>query len=56
MKNPDKIFFSGFAADPEFDSSYGYEDLCDFDFDAIPDQFQNISISDDPDELDWDVF
>jgi hypothetical protein len=54
MDKSDRIYFSNFAADPEFESIYEYDDLYDFDFDGNPDQSrENIKI-DDSDEFLWD--
>jgi len=54
MNNPDRIYFSNLAADPEFESIYEYDELYDFDFDGNPDQsLENIKL-DDSDEFLWD--
>ena len=55
MKDPDRIYFSDFVVDPEFESIYEYDDLCDFDFRENSDYCQDNSGSDDPDDLAWDI-
>ena len=55
MKDPDRIYFSNLAVDPEFESIYEYDDLYDFDFRENPDYYQDNSGSDDPDDLAWDI-
>ncbi|MEJ2283351.1 MAG: hypothetical protein P8X85_07145 [Desulfobacterales bacterium] len=32
MQHHDRIYFSNFAADPEFESIYEYDELYDFEF------------------------
>ncbi|MGD9300754.1 MAG: hypothetical protein PVI13_04225 [Desulfobacterales bacterium] len=56
MNASDRIYFSNFDVDPEFESLYYYNDLCELDFEANPDSFGNDSDLDDPDDFAWDVF
>ena len=49
MKDPDRIYFSDFVVDPEFESIYEY------DFRENSDYCQDNSGSDDPDDLAWGI-
>ena len=55
MNKSDKIYFSNFDVDPEFESLYEYDDLYEWDFEASPDHFENDHGNDDPDDLAWDI-
>jgi hypothetical protein len=54
MNNSDRIYFSDFDVDPEFETLYEYEDLYELDFEENPGRFEEDSGSDDPDDLAWD--
>lgn len=54
MRNPDRIYFSNFAGNPEFESNYEYDDLSDFDFDGNSNHLQVDADFDDLDDFDWD--
>ena len=54
MHNPDRMYFSNFAAGPEFESNYEYEDLYDLDFDGNPHHFPDDTDYDDSGEFNWD--
>jgi hypothetical protein len=54
MQNPERVYFSNLAADPEFESLFEYDDLYDFDFDGNSNHFQDNTDFDDSDEFDWD--
>ena len=53
MQNHDRIYFSNFAADPEFESIYEYDQLYDFDFNENPEKPEDELNFDDSDEF-WD--
>ena len=55
MNKSDRIYFSNFDVDPEFESLYEYDDLYDLDFEASTNHFGENFDSDDPDELTWDA-
>jgi len=55
MHDPDRIYFSNFAVDPEFESIYEYDDLYDMDFEPGPDHGAEKSSYDDSDEFEWDL-
>ena len=54
MHNPDKIYFSNLAADPEFESIYEYDELYDFDFNGNREKSEDDINLDDSDEFIWD--
>jgi hypothetical protein len=55
MNKSDRIYFSNFDVDPDFEALYEYDDLYEWDFEASPDHFEVNSDSDDPDDLAWDL-
>ena len=55
MQNPDRVYFSNLASDPEFESLFEYDDLYDFDFDGNSNHSQDSTDFDDLDEFDWDM-
>ena len=55
MDKSDRIYFSNFDVDPEFESLYEYDDLYDLDFESSPDHFKDDYDNSDPDELAWDT-
>ena len=54
MHNLDKTHFSNFAADPEFESIYEYDELYDLDFNGNPVKSRDDIDCDDSDEFIWD--
>ena len=54
MHNSDRIYFSKFAVDPEFESNYEHDDLYDFDFDGNSSHFQDDIDYIESDEINWD--
>jgi hypothetical protein len=54
MNKSDRLYFSNFAVDPEFESIYDYDDLYDFDIKENPDQIKDETDFDDTDEFIWD--
>ena len=55
MNKSDRIYFSNFDVDPEFEALYDYDDLYELDFEANPDPLKNDSDYDEPDDFAWDV-
>jgi hypothetical protein len=53
MQHHDRLYFSNFAADPEFESIYEYDQLYDFDFNENPEKLEDELNFDDSDEF-WD--
>ena len=54
MDKSDRIYFSDFAIDPEFESIYDYDELYDLEFDESPGQFRDEMSIEDTDESIWD--
>ena len=54
MQNPDRLNFSNFDIDPEFESIYEFDELFDFDFDGNPEKSRDNIKFDDSDEFLWD--
>ena len=54
MNKSDRIYFSNFSVDPEFESIFEYDQLYDLEFDEVPEQFGNEMTDDDTDEFMWD--
>ncbi len=54
MDKSDKIYFSNFEADPEFESIYDYDELYNLEFNETPDQFGDELAVEDTDEFIWD--
>lgn len=54
MNKSDRIYFSNFAIDPEFESIHDYDELYDLDFDELSGQFQDEMPDEDSDESFWD--
>ena len=55
MNKSDRIYFSNFDVDPEFEAPFEYDDLYELDFEASPDHFEEDSDSDDLDDFTWDA-
>ena len=54
MNKSDRIYFSDFTINPEFESIFDYDELYDMDFDESPDQFRDEMPDEDTDESFWD--
>ena len=54
MQDSDRIYFSDFAVDPEFESRYDYDDLYDMDFETEPEQLLEADDYDASDQFHWD--
>jgi hypothetical protein len=50
----DRIYFSNFAVDPEFESFHDYDELYDLEFDELPGRFRDEMPVEDTDEFIWD--
>ena len=54
MDKSDRLFFSKYAIDPEFESIREYDDFGDFDFDGDNDHLKDDTDYDDLDEYFWE--
>jgi hypothetical protein len=54
MDKSDRVFFTNYAIDPEFESIREYDDFGDFDFDGDNDHLKDDIDYDDLDEYFWE--